>query len=168
MVEVRRVDLPGLGVLHSIVTHDALEISVVAHRAGTSDLIVRRDDQETPVVTARLENDEARTLAELLGGTRIIESIADLEAMPGLPIGWVAVDEGDPVAGNELGSIDAFDGDSVQIIAVVRGDDVHASPAPDFRVRAGDMLVAVGAPHRLAHAFRIASGPRSAPEERDA
>jgi TrkA domain protein len=168
MVDVRRVELPGLGVLHSIVTHDALEISVVAHRTGTSDLIVRRDDEETPVVTARLENDEARTLADLLGGTRIIESIVDLDAMPGLPIGWVAVDEGDSVAGHELGSVDAFPAEGVQIIAVVRGDEVHAPPAPEFRVEAGDMLVAVGAPHRLAHAFRAASGPRTGVEERDA
>ncbi|GAA4377440.1 cation:proton antiporter regulatory subunit [Agromyces bauzanensis] len=159
MVDVRRVDLPGIGVLHSFDTTDALEISVVAHRAGVRDLLVRHAQSDEPVVTARLETDEAHQLAELLGGTRIIESIADVDAMPGVPIGWVSVHDGDAVDGRELGSVDALGDGTVQVIAIVRGDRVHASPAPDFRISAGDMLVAAGAPDRIAHAFRAAGAP---------
>ncbi|WP_136708518.1 TrkA C-terminal domain-containing protein [Agromyces sp. H66] len=163
MVDVRRVDLPGIGVLHSFVTTDALEIGVVTHRAGTRDLVVRQADSEAPAVTARLEGDEAHQLAELLGGTRIIESIAELDAMPGVPIGWVAIDAGDPLDGHAIGSVDALVDGEVQVVAVVRGDHVHASPAPDFRIEAGDMLVAAGPPDRIAHAFRAAGAqtPRS-------
>lgn len=167
MIEVRRVDLPGVGVLHSFVTRDNREISVVMQRSGLSDLIVRPEDEhdEAKAVTARLEADEARTLAELLGGTRIIESIADLDAMPGVPIGWVAVDPGDRIDGKELRSIEALGDSSVTVVAVVRGDDVQVTPSPDFRVEAGDILVAAGAPARIAKAFRAAGHPL--PEDRD-
>ena len=156
MVDVRRVDLPGLGVLHSFVTRDSREISVVAHRTGTSDLMVRADGEGKPTV-ARLDADEAHTLADLLGGTRIIESIAELDAMPGVPIGWVSIDEGDPAAGRTLGSIEAFASNGVKIVAVVRDDEVHASVSPDFTIQAGDQLVAVGPSDRIASAFRSAT-----------
>lgn len=163
MVDVRRVDLPGIGVLHSFVTADALEVGVVANRAGTRDLVVRQAGSEAPAMTARLEREEAHQLAELLGGTRITESIAALDTMPGVPIGWVWVDAGDPVDGRRIGSVDELVDGGVQVLAVVRGDQVHASPAPDFRIEAGDLLVAAGAPDRIAHAFRAAGAqiPRS-------
>ncbi|HEY6800707.1 MAG TPA: TrkA C-terminal domain-containing protein [Agromyces sp.] len=162
MVDVRRVELPGMGVLHSFVTRDNREISVVVQRSGQSDLIVRPEDEddEAKAMTARLEADEARTLAELLGGTRIIESIADLDAMPGVPIGWVAVDPGDRLDGKELGSVEALADSGVRVIAVVRGDEVQVTPTLDFVVMAGDRLVAAGAPERIAEAFRAAGDPR--------
>ncbi|WP_173923613.1 cation:proton antiporter regulatory subunit [Agromyces sp. Marseille-P2726] len=167
MIEVRRVDLPGVGVLHSFVTRDNREISVVVQRTGQSDLIVRPedDDDEAKATTARLEPDEARTLAELLGGTRITESIADLDAMPGVPIGWVAVDPGDRIDGRELGSVEALNDSAVTVVAVVRGDEVQVTPPPSFRIQAGDMLVAAGAPDRIAEAFRAAGHPGPEAEE---
>jgi K+/H+ antiporter YhaU regulatory subunit KhtT len=84
--------------------------------------------------------------------------------MPGIPIGWVSIDKGDPAVGRELGSIEAFTSNAVKIIAVVRDDEVHAAVPPDFTIRAGDQLVAVGAPDRIASAFRAATtrGAKSA------
>jgi TrkA domain protein len=161
MIEVRRVDLPGVGVLHSFVTRNNREISVAVQRTGHSDLIVRPedDDDEAKAMTARLEADEARTLAELLGGTRITESIADVDAMPGVPIAWIAIDPGDRIDGKELGSIEALVDSGVRVVAIVRGDDVQVTPSTDFRVEAGDILVAAGAPDRIATAFRAAGHP---------
>ena len=94
MVDVRRVTLPGVGVLHSFETADGAEVAVVAHRTGRSELVSRpvgsEDDDDS--VTVRLDEDEAHTLAEILGGTRIVESIAELDELPGVPIDWVTVD----------------------------------------------------------------------------
>ena len=154
MVDVRRVTLPGVGVLHSFETADGAEVAVVAHRTGSSDLVSRpagaRDDDDA--VTVRLDEEEAHTLAELLGGTRIVESIAELDELPGVPIDWMTVDEGDAIVGRPLGEVPAASG--VAIVAIVRDDHAHPSPGADFVVQPGDTVVAVGPTEQIAEVFR--------------
>ena len=154
MVDVRRVTLPGVGVLHSFATVDGAEVAVVAHRTGSSDLVSRpagaRDDDDA--VTVRLDEEEAHTLAELLGGTRIVESIAELDELPGVPIDWMTVDEGDAIVGRPLGEVPAASG--VAIVAIVRDDHAHPSPGAEFVVQPGDTVVAVGPTEQIAEVFR--------------
>ena len=154
MVDVRRVTLPGVGVLHSFETADGAEVAVVAHRTGSSDLVSRpagaRDDDDA--VTVRLDEEEAHTLAELLGGTRIVESIAELDELPGVPIDWMTVDEGDAIVGRSLGEVPAASG--VAIVAIVRDDHAHPSPGVEFVVQPGDTVVAVGPTEQIAEVFR--------------
>lgn len=154
MVDVRRVTLPGVGVLHSFTNADGVELAVVAHRTGSSDLVTRPagTDDDTVASTIRLREDEAHTLAELLGGTRIVESITELDELPGVPIDWVAVDADDAIAGRALGEVPVTSG--VAIVAVVRDDHAHPSPAHDFVVQSGDTIVAVGPPEGIATVFR--------------
>ena len=153
MVDVRRVTLPGVGVLHSFTTIDGAEVAVVAHRTGRSDLVSRpagADDDDA--ITIRLDEEEAHALAELLGGTRIVESIAELDGLPGVPIDWITVDDDDAMAGRTFGEVPAASG--VALVAVVRDDHAHPSPAADFAVRAGDTIVAVGPTEGIAAVFR--------------
>jgi len=81
MVDVRRVKLPGVGVLHTFVTDDGGKVGVISHRSGHSDLITFADaeDGSAKKVSLRLDEDEAHTLAELLGGTKITESLSGLD-----------------------------------------------------------------------------------------
>ena len=61
MVDVRRVKLPGVGVLHTFVTDDGGKVGVITHRSGNSDLITfaDADDQEhARKVSLRLDEDE--------------------------------------------------------------------------------------------------------------
>lgn len=152
MVEVRRVNLPGVGVLHSFTTVTGVEISVVAHRTGASSLTARVAGEDVAATTVRLEEDEARTLAELLGGTRIVETIAELDDLPGVPIDWVTVDEGDALVGRPLGDVPAPAG--VTIVALVRDQHAIPAPGPEITVRAGDILVAVGPAEPIDRLFR--------------
>src|SRR6478752_8099796 len=107
MVDVRRVKLPGVGVLHTFVTDDGGKVGVITHRSGASDLISFADaeDGDGRKVSLRLDEDEAHTLAELLGGTRITESLSGLEQIPGLSIDWFPVDYDHHIAGQPLGSM---------------------------------------------------------------
>jgi TrkA domain protein len=153
MVDVRRVTLPGVGVLHSLTTADGAEVAVVAHRTGRSDLVSRpAGAEDDDAITIRLEEEEAHTLAELLGGTRIVESIAELDELPGVPIDWVTIDDDDAIAGRPLGELPAASG--VAIVAVVHDDHAHPSPASDFVMQAGDTIVAVGPTEGIAAVFR--------------
>ena len=156
MVDVRRVKLPGVGVLHTFVTDDGGKVGVIAHRSGHSDLITFSDDADGSDVTKvslRLSEDEAHTLAELLGGTQITESLTALDQIPGLSIDWFTVDYDDYIAGQQLGRPGDRGIVGLTVVAVVRGDAANPAPAPDFRVFPGDTLVVAGSPEKVAKAF---------------
>ena len=156
MVDVRRVKLPGVGVLHTFITDDGGKVGVIAHRSGHSDLITFADAEgasEKSKVSLRLDEDEAHTLAELLGGTRITESLSSLETIPGLSIDWFPVGYEDYIAGKKLGGLSGRGIVGLTVVAVVRGESANPAPADDFTVFPGDTLVVAGSPEKVAKAF---------------
>ncbi|RFA10037.1 hypothetical protein B7R54_13095 [Subtercola boreus] len=156
MVDVRRVKLPGVGVLHTFITDDGGKVGVIAHRSGHSDLITFADEEdgaESNKVSLRLSEDEAHTLAELLGGTQITESLTQLDQIPGLSIDWFTVDYEDHIAGQELGDPADRGVVGVTVVAVVRNGSANPAPASDFRVFPGDTLVVAGTPEKVAKVF---------------
>jgi len=158
MADVRRVNLPGVGVLHTFITDDGGKVGVIAHRSGHSDLISFADADDTKnaaarKVSLRLSEDEAHTLAELLGGTRITESLGAIEQLPGLSIDWFHVDYDDHIAGQPLGNLTERGLAGVTVVAVVRGESANPAPAPTFTVFPGDTLVVAGSPEKVAKAF---------------
>ncbi|ONI64206.1 cation:proton antiporter regulatory subunit [Okibacterium fritillariae] len=156
MADVRRVKLPGVGVLHTFVTDDGGKVGVIAHRSGHSDLITFSDDEDgsdATKVSLRLSEDEAHTLAELLGGTQITESLTALDQIPGLSIDWFRVDYEDYIAGQPLGNPAERGIVGLTVVAVVRGESANPAPSPDFRVFPGDTLVVAGSPEKVAKAF---------------
>lgn len=158
MVDVRRVKLPGVGVLHTFISDDGGKVGVISHRSGHSDLITFADEDDTSdaaKVSLRLSDDEAHTLAELLGGTRITEGIDALDQIPGLSIDWFTVDYGDHIAGKNVGTLAAAGVVGLMVVAVVRGDSANPAPADDFTVFPGDTLVVAGSPEKVAKAFKF-------------
>lgn len=158
MVDVRRVKLPGVGVLHTFVTDDGGKLGVITHRSGHSDLISFSDAEEGSTaskVSLRLDEDEAHTLAELLGGTRITESLSKLDSIPGLSIDWFTVDYEDHIAGQRLGNLASRGVVGLTVVAVVRGESANPAPADDFTVFPGDTLVVAGTPEKVAKAFNF-------------
>ena len=156
MVDVRRVKLPGVGVLHTFVTDDGGKVGVITHRSGHSDLMTFSDDEggsEATKVSLRLDEDEAHTLAELLGGTQITESLSKLDAIPGLTIDWFTVDYDDHIAGKKLGNLASRGVVGLTVVAVVRGESANPAPSDDFTVFPGDTLVVAGSPEKVAKAF---------------
>jgi TrkA domain protein len=158
MVDVRRVKLPGVGVLHTFVTDDGGKVGVIAHRSGHSDLITFSDDGDGADVTKvslRLNEDEAHTLAELLGGTQITESLTALDQIPGLSIDWFTVDYDDHIAGQKLGDLASRGVVGLTVVAVVRGESANPAPSDDFTVFPGDTLVVAGSPEKVTKAFNF-------------
>ncbi|WP_150307922.1 cation:proton antiporter regulatory subunit [Planctomonas psychrotolerans] len=172
MVDVRRVKLPGVGVLHTFITEDGGKVGVIAHRSGHSDLISFADEEDggpdASKVSLRLSEDEAHTLAELLGGTRITETLDKLDQIPGLSIDWFTVDYDDAIAGHHLGALASAGIIGVTVVAVVRGESANPAPADDFTVFPGDTLVVAGSPEKVAKVFSFyRTGARTAPSAND-
>ena len=140
MVDVKRVKLPGVGVFHTFVTDGGGKVGVITHRSGSSDLITfpdAEDGSKATKVALRLDDDEAHTLAEMLGGTRITGSLTNLDSIPGLTIDWFHVDYDDHIASQVLGDLGAIGVVGVTVVAVVRGESANPAPDEHFRCSPG-------------------------------
>jgi TrkA domain protein len=93
----------------------------------------------------RLTDEEADALAQILGAPRIAERFADLtREVPGLNAGQVAIRPGSPFVDRPLGDTRARTRTGASIVAIVRDEEVLASPGPAELLRANDVLVVIG------------------------
>ncbi|AOT61911.1 MULTISPECIES: cation:proton antiporter regulatory subunit [Streptomyces] len=159
-MDVNEVLLPGVGLRYDFVNHDGDRIGVIAQRSGDFELVVYpRDDPDEARPLLRLTGAEADTLAEILGAPRIAERFADLtREVPGLGAEQIEVLPGSPYAGRALGDTRARTRTGASIVALVRGEDVLASPGPEQVLRAGDVLVVIGTREGIAGVRRIVQG----------
>ncbi|HWC32270.1 MAG TPA: cation:proton antiporter regulatory subunit [Actinomycetota bacterium] len=150
MAEVRETKLPGLGIRYEFMTSRGNRVGVVHHRTGRRELLLyERDDPDTCRDVVALDEDDSRTLAELLGGSRVEEQLDRLQEVEGLAIDWLPVSEGTPYADGTIGDTRARTRTGVSVVAVLRGEEAFPAPDPNFRLIAGDTLLVVGTPRGI-------------------
>ncbi len=156
-MDIERVNLPGIGMRHAISTERGRRIGVVSHHTGRRDLVVYdKDDPDSAVVSVALSGNEANALAELMGTARLVERLTELNRqVEGLVTEQIVLAEGSPFDGRTLGDTAARTRTGSSIVAVVRGGQVYASPRPDFRFGAGDVVVVVGTAEGTSAVARI-------------
>jgi TrkA domain protein len=145
-VEIERTALPGIGLQYVFTTGRGRRVGVVSHHTGRRDLVVYDTrDPDTAAETVVLTADEANALAELLGTLRVVERLAELaRQVEGLVSRQVPIEPGSPYDGRTLGDTRARTRTGASIVAVVRDGEVIASPRPDFRFAASDVVLVVG------------------------
>ena len=145
-MDVEEVALPGIGLRYEFATRSGQRVGVICHRTGRRELVIfDRDDPDSSREVLALTDDEGDVLAELLGAPRIVERLADLhKEVEGLISEQFVVERGSPYDKRTLGDTQARTRTGASIVAVVRDATVHASPRPDYRFRAGDVVVVVG------------------------
>jgi TrkA domain protein len=156
--EVTETLLPGLGVRHDFTTSDGEQVAVLVLRSGRREFVVYDPgDPDRARATLRLDNDDARTLAELLGATQVSQALTELQQIEGIAIDWLNVDAGSACAGRTIGDAALRTRTGVSIVAIIRdgGQSTVPAPGPDEALRAGDVAVAVGTPEGLAAAFGL-------------
>ena len=151
MTTVNETPLPGLGIRFEFETSHGIRLGVLQRQAGRVDLLVYdRSDPDSTREVVPLDEDDAHTLAELLGGTRIVEDLGRLrQQIEGLAIDWLPIDQRSPFAGGAIGDTQAHTRTGVSIVAVVRGDRPIPAPGPEQPLEAGDTLVVVGTPRGI-------------------
>lgn len=151
MSDIQETRLPGVGVRYEFTTAGGQRIGVIHHRTGLRELLVfDEDDPDACRAVIRLGEDDSRTLDELLGGSRIAEELQELQRrVHGLTTEWLPVVAQTPYAGKTIADTKARTRTSVSIVAVVRGEATFASPGPDFRLEAGDIIAVVGTPRGI-------------------
>jgi len=74
MAQIDETLLPGIGVRHDFTTAGGARIGVVTYRDGRRELVLfdERDPDECGA-SVTLDDDDAHALADLLGGTQLVE-----------------------------------------------------------------------------------------------
>lgn len=156
-MDVKEVLLPGVGLRYEFTSHQGERIAIVARRSGDFDVVVYDaddPDQARPVV--RLTNDEAEAVAQIFGAPRIAERFAELtREVPGLEAGQVHITLDSPFVKRPLGDTRARTRTGASIVAIVRDDDVVASPASTEILRARDVLIVIGTQEGIAGVEQI-------------
>jgi TrkA domain protein len=157
MTEIREVELPGVGVRHEFITEDGSRVGVVSHRSGRREVFVGDPhDPDRFKRALRLGEEDARTLAEILGASRIAAELAALQQkVEGLAIDWLPVREDSPYAGRPIAAGRVRTRTGVSVVAVLRGDQAIPAPGPDVEMEPGDYLVVVGTPRGIEQAVEL-------------
>jgi TrkA domain protein len=146
MAEIREVKLPRLGVRYEFTTQEGKRVGVVYHRSGRKELYFAvPNDPDAFKRILSLTDEDARTLAEMLGGSRIAEELAGLQqGIEGLAIDWLPVRKDSPYVGRTIGDARVRTRTGVSIVALLREDQAIPAPGPDTEIVSGDYLVVVG------------------------
>ncbi len=145
-MDVTEILLPGVGVRYELDIAAGERLGVVSYRDGRFELVrYGPDDPDSSTSLVLLTSGEADTVAEIMGAPRITERFADLtREIPGLASATVDVHEQSRFDGRPLGDTQARTRTGASVVAIVRGEDVIASPTPQETLRGGDSLVVVG------------------------
>lgn len=145
-VRVEKVDLPGIGTRHDVITKRGRRIGVVSHRSGERELaLFDIDDPDASIDSIQLTDDEAAALADVLGASLMLGQLAGIrDQAAGLFTEQLLISAGSPYASEVLGATRARTRTGTSIVAIVRGADVIPSPTPDTVLETGDTLIAVG------------------------
>jgi len=157
VTDVEETLLPGVGARHDFTTTEGQRLGVIVHRTGVRELLIYgQDDPDACAHTLRLEGDNLRVLVELLGGTQIVERLANLQySVEGLAIDWLSLPANSASIGTTLGSTAMRTRTGVSIVAVLRGEATIPSPEPDLVFEAHDVAVVVGTPEGILQADAI-------------
>ncbi|MBO8127659.1 MAG: cation:proton antiporter regulatory subunit [Peptococcaceae bacterium] len=141
----REAELPGVGMKYSLNTYSKEKLSLIIHHDGKREFYIM-DQEDEPVASVTLQDDEARQLGAIMSGAFFKpRAVEELEvAIEGLRIEWFKVDPDSPIIGKSIKDLAIRKKTGVSIIAVIHGDDSIPSPDPDYVIRDGDTLVALG------------------------
>jgi TrkA domain protein len=160
MTEIQETQLPGIGVRHDFVTKAGERIGMISHRTGRRDLLIYdRSDPDACQVVVRLEEQDSRILADLLGASHVTERLTKLQqSVEGLTIDWVPIGAAWASAGRMIQDTQLRAQTGVTIIAVIRDEQTIPVPGPDFHLQAGDTAVVIGTPEGIQKAFALLQG----------
>ncbi|HEX5017578.1 MAG TPA: cation:proton antiporter regulatory subunit [Actinomycetes bacterium] len=149
--------LPGVGRRYEFELEDGMRLCIVSTR--DDHYIVSTFDRNDPDVGRtlfELDEDEAVTMAEILGAPRIAVKLADLtREIPGLASEQIEIARGSRFDGKTLGDTQMRTRTGSSVVALVRDDVVLASPEPSQDLVGGDVLVVIGTDEGISKARAI-------------
>ena len=157
MPDIQETPLPGIGVRHEFETANGDRLGTITHRGGRRDLLVfDRDDPDACAQVVRLDEDDTAALADLLGGSRVVQGhIAAQQSVGGLTIDWLPITQSWSCSGCTIGETGLREKTGVIIVAVVREGQTLPVPDASFPLQPGDMAIVVGLPPSIKAAQQL-------------
>ncbi len=156
MATITQTSLPGVGVRYDFALESGARIGVLAHRTGRRELFVYSARDPDAVATELVFTvEEGKILADLLGGTQLLEGLRKVQQIEGLAIDWIELPAGSQFAERTIADAEVRTRTGVSIVAVIRGDEAHPAPGPEFRFEAADTVLVVGTPKGIASASAL-------------
>ncbi len=152
MAIVRETKLPGVGVRQEFTTTSGIVVGVLQHHDGRHDVLVYdRDDPDQCTTILHLDDEDTRTLAELLGASQLTEGLGAVQQqVEGLAIEWIALPAASPAIGTTIGDGMYRTRTGASVVAVIRRGASVPAPGPEFAFDSDDTVVAVGTAENLA------------------
>lgn len=146
MTEVTETPLPGVGVRYDFTTADGDLVGVLCHHNGRREVVVYDpDDPDRAHSVLQLSTDETRTLADILGATKVTEALGAIQQrIEGLVLEWIELGPGSPMANRSIGEGELRARTGASVVAVIRGSESIPAPGPDVVLEPGDVVVAIG------------------------
>jgi CPA2 family monovalent cation:H+ antiporter-2 len=157
------IEIPELTRLGAnVVIPEEFETSIEIFSRVLAHYNVPRDEIERLVGEIRASHYQALRPG---GGARPrLTLTGTLGAMPQMHVERVVLGETAPVVGQTIADTALRSKTGALILAVRRGESDLATPGPDFRLAAGDVLVVVGQPQQIKSAYQLLTG--AAPDAR--
>jgi len=148
MADINETRLPGVGIRFDFTTRGGARVVVVNHHSGRCELLLcSEQDPDACHEVLRLDKEDARALAEVLGQSQVTEEVTSLRlSMQGLTIDWLPVGAEALCAGRSLYDIEHKDEDPASVVAVIRDKMTIPAPPSSFTLQAGDVAIVVGTP----------------------
>jgi TrkA domain protein len=160
MAQVKETQLPGIGVRHEFTTKNGDRIGTITHRSGRRDLLLfDRRDPDACANTIRLEDEDADTLAEMLGASHVQQGQEKVRGeVGGLTLDWLPITATWSCSGCAIADTEIYEKTGVAIVAVMRHGEPIPTPDGNFRLRPDDVAIVVGSPEGIAKAQALLEG----------
>ncbi len=158
MNQIKETALPGVGVRHEFSTKSGDRLGTITHRSGRRDLLIfSQKDPDACARSIRLDAEDADTLADLLGADSEVQREQDRVRgeVGGLTLDWLPIAPDWKCSGVAIAETRIFDETGVVVVAVMRHGEPIPTPDGNFRLRAGDVAIVVGAPDGIGRAQEL-------------
>ena len=146
MTDIIETRLPGVGIRHEFITSEGDRLGIITLHSGRRELIVSGAcDLDVCRDVIRLDEEDVRTLSEILGQSHVIEAVHETQLrLQGLTLDWLPVVASAPCATCTLHDVEHQDVAPATIVAVIREGKTIAAPPSTFVLEPGDTAVVVG------------------------
>ncbi|NPB08454.1 MAG: cation:proton antiporter regulatory subunit [Aquificae bacterium] len=151
-MRIKETELPGVGKKYTIELEEGGELTVIIHNTGRREIYLMEEEDDEPVCSFSLTEEEARELGFLLAGThyQTVGTEKMQLLMKEIVMEWVKVGENSNFVGKTIAELEIRKKTGVSIIAIIRDGTMIPSPDPQKeRIKAGDTLIVVGTREQL-------------------
>ncbi|HHV75652.1 MAG TPA: cation:proton antiporter regulatory subunit [Thermoanaerobacterium sp.] len=157
MSVIKEAELPGLGKKFQINLENGERIAIVVHDDGNREIYHFAGDEDEPVDSFLLNDQEARQIGSIIAGAfyqpKTLEKLET--AVSDLRIEWLKVREQSPINGRSIGELGLRKNHGIVVISVIdekrrnKREAVCINPGPGFVFTPGQIIIAAGTSEKM-------------------